>query len=358
VKSRYKNLFLTLENQGKPIRIKNRQRGQIEVWFQDKAIADLRTPSKVGAVTVEVREISNKSGVSHLLDWAAILGILSARHSLTAHGRMLASVSRHLAKGEENPYIIGAERVAFGWLLFSFDADVIPPLIRELAASSAVTKGDAMEMIVQVYNQMQKFASTHQNSLSSRATRGIRELREDLGGRRAMLAEKPTNTAWHRVSSRLESLVDLGLLQKQDFEGGSRQYDYYYRPTSRLLALHTALQSQNLATILQTSLAAILFNGQLKSISLSDEAEILFNAVRMLMGPTGVHIDSCAVGASVLAADRGILLEPGTARERLINLALQHPEVARLARGYTGSGAEFMSVSMTQLGARGPAVFH
>src|SRR5258708_39388176 len=103
----------------------------IVVWREDHLLADPGTPSKVGAVTVETRDITNKSGVSHLLDWALALEVLDHNLSPGTHGNVLHLVWKHESSktGATNPYVILGQRLAFTWILFQSDGDMVKALL-------------------------------------------------------------------------------------------------------------------------------------------------------------------------------------------------------------------------------------
>ena len=361
-KARYKRLKVCLAERGEVMAVESLDGAPVTIWFQDKAIADPRTASKVGAVTVEVREISNKSGVSHLVDWAAILGITNARYALTSHGRVLSALANSTEiASSRNPYVIGAERIAFAWQLFATDGDMLRPMVNRLCQITDLGKTGAIELILEIFRDLQKQASTDRATISSRAVRGLRDMQEDLGlgrGSKPVRSKEPTATAWHRASSRLESLTDLGLLQKFEASGKSRQFDYFYRKTAALDALNESLQSeQPILEILDKRLVASLFGSTLRAGSHSECASVLFDAVRVAVTPTGVHIESSAIAASAVAAARGIVLEIGAARDRIIGLAHSHSELARLSRGYSGTRPEFVSITVPTFERLGPKVF-
>jgi len=339
--------------------------GTPKLWFQDLGIADRRTRSKVGAVTADTREVTNKSGVSHLVDWAIILGIANRRLGLTAAGRALAIVcdqGQHLTPGnsETNPYIIGPERLVFGWLLFVSDGDVTARLIRHLGGVKSVSKSDAVELAKALAEEMRLEAVRDSARTSVAATRALREFQQDLGLRSSGRTRSgaPASTLWHRMSSRLESLTDLGFLEKIDEEGRSRHFDYYYRPTKTLMVASEGLRdSTTPVEWAGRHLASTLLGALGESAGPWDARRELFQALLLSIGPTGVHIDSFALVAASLALMAGKPLSITGSRDRLIKLAIDRPEIVRLTRGYSGSGAEFASIVIGKLEKTGEAVF-
>lgn len=349
-KARYSHLTAILGPDNYPLKIDSRQ-GVATVWFQDHAIASGETRSKVGAVTADTTESSNKSGVSHLVDWAVIIGLANRRLGLTSIGRALSAVDRRLYVGGTgpmgNPYIIGWERIAFAWLQFMADGDVLVRLIDHLSRVDSLTKSDAMELAVAIANEMRDEIGKGSGG-SVAAVRGAREFQRDLGispGSRRR-ATKILSTAWHRMASRLESLTDIGLLEKLEPNGIPRQFDYYYRPTPALCAAAQSIgTSSTLVDWVETHLVSVLL--ATTSVSPSKDTSVkqeLIEALGTCLGPTGIHIDSFAVVAATLAATGGKVLSLGEARRRLTNAAIERPEHVRLSRGYSGSRAEFASV--------------
>jgi len=366
-KARYKHLRVHLGSAGSIERVvDNHSGGPVRIWFQDLAIADNRTRSKVGAVTTDREQLTNKSGVSHLIDWAVILGAANKRLGLTAVGRTLRSLCEKLGaeealRGTTNPYIIGAERVVFLWLLAQVDGDVLVRLLPALAGREEIVKGEAMEMMLSLAAAIQDDLNKNKNGTSSTALRALRSLKEDLGillpSQRARRS-KPSSTVWHRISSRLEALTDVGLLEKTDTKGIRRHFEYYYRPTA---ALRVACDSLEGATSLHDWAANHIVDFTAASLDVQllnegCEAE-LFDAALLTTGQTGIHIDSFAIAAATLALARGKRLTIGRARQALEDLATRRPEIARLSRGYVGSGAEFASVIVSKLESLGPAAF-
>jgi len=365
-RARYAHLRVTLGGDGKVLDISALPaEGPLRVWLQDLLIADSRTRSKVGAVTADTREMTNKSGVSHLVDWAVILGIANKRLSLTSAGRALSTVCdqaelRNATALRSNPYVIGDERLAFAWVLFMTDGDVLVRLINKLATLPALAKAEAMQVIIDVSNQMRDEVARGGPSVTLSASRTVRDFQKDLGlnAHGSSRPTKPSSTVWHRMSSRLEALTDIGLLEKTDRDGSSRQFDYYYRPTEALKrASRTLEEASTPSEWVAKHLAEALATNPAVSQSSNDYRPELVEAVKLCLGPTGVHIDSYAVVAASLAAMRGKLLSLGEARERLTNLAVRHPDIARLSRGYSGSRAEFASVVVGKIEQTGVSAF-
>jgi len=364
-KARYSHLRVTLDALGRVTGIEGPRDGPLRVWFQDFSLADPRTASKVGAVTADTREISNKSGVSHLVDWASVLEIANKRLGLTATGRALATIcGRQEAETEgstaSNPYVIGYESLALSWIMFMADGDVLARLISRLSKITSLGKADAIELVSELCNEMDAEARRGGSSASVTAVRAVRDFQRDLGIHSASRrAGPPSSTAWHRISSRLESLTDLGFLQKTDPSGARRDHDYYYRPTEALIRASASLgEAGSPSDWADNQLSEILAPASSERPSARSCGPELLEAVRLCLGPTGIHIDSFALVAATLALMHGKLLSPAEARERLRDLALGHPDIARLSRGYAGSRAEFASISVAKLDQVGASGFY
>ena len=364
-KARYSHLRVTLNASDEAITVTQGQ-GPLKAWFQDVAIASRNTRSKVGAVTADTREITNKTGVSHLVDWASIAGIANRRLGLTAVGRALEVVSDRASSQPmhslaANPYVIGPEKLALAWMLFTVDGDVLTRLISKLVARDSLGKSEAMELVIEIYNDLRDQANRGGASVTVNAARAVRDFQKDLGlASGASRRGKPTSTVWHRISSRLESLTDLGLLEKNDSTGASRQFDYYYRPTDSLRRAAASLQDASTPTEwVDAHLAdALTSAGSAAGAGASEDVgRDLLVALKLSQGPTGVHIDSFTIVAASLASMNGRSLSFAEARARLTRAAMKHPEVIRLSRGYTGSGAEFASVALGQLEQLGESAF-
>jgi hypothetical protein len=361
-KARYQNLTVHKGDSGEPVSITAVGSAPPAIWYQDWAIAQPDTRSKVGAVTFEVRESANKSGVSHVVDWAELVGVTNPRLGLTAVGRALGAVCTHLAvsnSGESaNPYVVGAERVLFLWLLFMQDGDVLLRLVREIVAErSAIDKAQSKEIMKRVFKSLHAEMSRTPGGVSSRVARAVRDLQEDLGLGRGGVGDlskrEVTSTMWHRVSSRLEALTDVGVLEKCDSTGSAKPFDYVYRhtPVAEAIAAEVIPES-GVTEWLEGRLTDLLY-GELQVGSSEETAGDLLQAVRLTIGPTGLHIDSFAATAAVIAAAAGRRLSIALARGALVSLARERPDLARLSRGYSGPRAEIASIDRARLAEAG-----
>jgi hypothetical protein len=218
-----------------------------------------------------------------------------------------------------------------------------------------------MDLIVEIYNDLRDQANRGDASVTVNSARAVRDFQKDLGlSSSTSRRRKLTSTVWHRISSRLESLTDLGLLEKTDATGTARQFDYYYRPTDSLRKAAASLHDASSPTEwVDTHLAEALTSASQAAMDRTsgDVGRELLTALKLSQGPTGVHIDSFTIVATSLASMNGASLSFAEARKRLTEAALKHPEVIRLSRGYTGSRAEFASIALGRLEQLGPSAF-
>lgn len=326
----------------------------LNIWYEDLCLADGRLPSKVGAVTVDTREISNKSGVSHLVDWSVILGVANRRLGLTAVGRAIEIVyaeSLTASPLNSNPYLMGAEKLAFARALFAADGDFLGRLILRLAERSSLSKTEAMTLGIEIADSMLAEANRSVNLVSVATSRLVRDLKADVSGNavRESQKAKPSSSAWHRMSSRLEALVDIGFLTKIDLQGRNRSFDYYYRPTDILIRASDGLSRAAAPSAWADAELAGVFEISDGLDKNSDARAEMAKALSLCLGPTGIHIDSYAIVASCLALMQGKLLHISEARSTLTKFAIDEPALVRLSRGYAGSRAEFASISVRDL---------
>lgn len=349
-KPRYPRLYVRLGESSRPDDVISEDTGPPTVWFQDFCLADPRCPSRVGAVTTDTREITNKSGVSHIVDWAAILGIANKRLNVTVPGRAFAALCSKVSSGN-NPYVLGPERLALAWFLFAVDGDVMTQLIMRFPNVGSVKKSDAIALATELAMEMRGRANSP--GTSSHAARGVRDMLEDFGLLHARRAASG-RTVWHRISSRLESLVDLGFLEKVDARGAARPFDYLYRATPALLEARDGLTKVDSPIEWVESELPNVLTANARNDDVSTE---LLDAVSLSMAPTGLHIDSFALVASGLAAHHGKKLSMAAARQQLVQLAMDQPDLVRLSRGYSGTRAEFASLDVPKLNKQGAGAF-
>lgn len=349
---RYPGLIVVSDEAGDRLLGEN---GEVpKVWWQDLCLASPEVRSRVGAVTVSKGKSGSKTGVSHLTDWAHLLNLATNSGELSAEGHLIASLGklREDDRWLRNPYVVGTERLVFAHLLFSSDFDVFSRLVPNLLKQSAPIKRQVgaqvfARTISEIVDEAEdaKYLSGQQ---IYRITQHLRDL-ESAGKKGGV--EKPigsSSTAWHRAASRLESYVDLGLLEKGR-NNANELYEYVYFPTPALQRAADALRESSPPTgeaWLEEHLAFVLFDGTSFVEKLDPELlrSLVPAATAALNRPASVvPLSPIALGVVWLLRERGIDCSVATARRGLVDLAREHPELARLSRGSSGDRAEFIS---------------
>jgi hypothetical protein len=342
---RYPELKVVTGPDGKPI-VEDIRGIPVRLWWQDLCFAADDIPSKVGTVTTTAKA-GGKTGLSHIFDWAELSGLISKSGQLTVTARLLPKLGNQTAglRWVKNPYILGNEKLLLAFMLLQEDIDVSSRLILRLAeADFPLKKRQAMELFAGLVESLvtESEAATY---LSSRQQYQISELARDLeqAARRSRTSIARHSTTWHRVSSRLESLVDFGLLTKV----GSQKYEYTYSPTETLKkAADSLLRRNETSDWFEHDFAEIILGHE----SNTDNCEIetfLTPILQMLGYPRfALYIDSLVLAILTLAADAGQFLSFAQCRRALEQFARDKPEHARLARGTSGERAEFINFNL------------
>jgi len=347
-KYRYSDLVVGKNDEGHYVR--SLSGGPPAVWWQDFCLSDPRSRSMVGSVTAGGKA-GSKTGLSHVFDWAESVGLISTSGQPTPIGRLLAKLTgkAHGLDWQDNPYILNAEKVLLGRVLIGSDLDVFSRFIRHLAASSfPLKKRSAARLfastVVDLVEEVDRGAY-----LGPRQRFLIDELMRDLrkSARRNDMSLGDTSISWHRAASRLETYVDLGFLVKeQGLE--SHKYEYVYYRTELLAQVAQSVEEgTDPEEWIEDRLAAAIFGRTTADGALPvEELESLLPPIlsAMRVASTAVPIDAVAVGLVQLAAERGVYLSLGAGRRSIEELAKQHPEIARLARGTRGERAEFVTI--------------
>jgi hypothetical protein len=347
-KYRYPDLVVGKNDDGRYVR--SLSGGPLAVWWQDLCLSDPRSRSMVGSVTAGGKA-GSKTGLSHVFDWAESVGLLSTSGQPTPIGRLLAKLpgKSHGLEWQENPYILSAEKVLLGQVLIGSDLDVFSRFIRRLAASSfPLKKRSAAHLFASTVMDLVEEVD-RATYLGPRQRFLIDELMRDLrkSARRNDMSLGDTSISWHRAASRLETYVDLGFLVKeQGLE--SHKYEYVYYGTELLAqAAQSVEQGVDPEEWIEDRLAAAIFGRTTADAPLPpDQLESLLPPIlsAMRVASTAVPIDAVAVGIVQLAAEGGVYISLGAGRRSIEELAKQHPEAARLARGTRGQRAEFITI--------------
>jgi hypothetical protein len=156
---------------------------------------------------------------------------------------------------------------------------------------------------------------------------------------------------WHRTSSRFESYVDLGLLQKG---AGSEdeKFDYVYQPTEVLRRVVASFETtQTIDEWLDWRMVECLYGkvARQEHLTRDELRKVLPPIVTAIRAPAAISINALALGIVVDAVRRGAPIHLGTARESIEHLAKEHEDVGRLARGSSGQRPEYVNLNMQRL---------
>lgn len=357
---RYPELWIDAEESDARAHVRTSEEGAKvpRIWWQDLCLAAPGIRSRVGAVTTGGKA-GSKTGVSHICDWAIALDLLGRSGELSPEGRLIARFDRgnRLADHGTNPYLIGHDRVIFAYLLLSADADVFAHYApRLLRAAPPIRKSDAAEMFAEAISQIATEAESSRHLSPGQQLRIAQHMRElENAVRRGGVVTGPlgaSSTAWHRTASRLESYVDLGLLEK-GLGGEEELYEYVYYPTPALGRAVSSLEAASSAEgWLEEGLIAALYPEVplCGSIHPEELPELLQRVAASLERPTApLPIISLALGLVWLKMEEGKAASIGECRRRIEELARMRPDFARLSRGRAGERAEFVSLAQRAL---------
>jgi len=327
------------------------------IWFQDFCLAQPGVRSRTGAITAGGKS-GSKTGISHVIDWATELELINKSGSPSPIASIIADEVRNQAdSGGSNPYILGPEKLALGYVYVRSDFDVFAQLIRNLAKESGtILKSDARTIFVNVVEQLTQKAENDPN-LTNRRSRPIYTLWRDVekAGKRARKAPDQTSIAWHRASSRFETLTDLGFLSKTQ-DNNDYTYEYKYRVEERTLRGAAALEKfgQSSEWIDTYLFESLLDERSSEPLSEGRLLRHLPKVLTSLQGPTApVPIVALAVGLGIEFTRHGEAFAFGEIKESLRDLARTRPEIAKLSRGTTLESEGLISFNVTHLeGAR------
>jgi hypothetical protein len=320
------------------------------VWWQDRWLAEPDVPSKVGAVTISAKA-GSKTGLSHIIDWAEATGLISTTAQPTPEARLLAKLDGR-CQGEvwiRNPYVLGNDRILLGAIVLDSDIDLFSRLIVALhkgtwplkKRQAASVFADTLVQLVDEADRAPQLTSRQKFHLSDQ----LREL--ERAARKTDGSIGRASTTWHRTASRLEGYVDLGILTKMSQDPKDR-FEYTYYPTPALAALAETMQAEtDPVDWLEKHLVSCLLGRATREdvLSLQDLREPLVRLMDTIRSPTtSYQIGVLAVGLARLFADGQSPISIRCGRTSLEELARNHPELARLARGTGGPRAEYISL--------------
>ena len=325
------------------------------IWWQDLCLASPGIQSRVGGITISAKG-GSKTGLSHISDWAQFIGLISRAGEISPIGRLIVNLRVDAPDVElsSNPYIVGLERLALGFTIIGADIDCFSRLAPKLLRSKApIRKADGAQIFAATVQEIAQEAR-EARYLSVGRKNNLYENMRDLehATRRGKRKLGSTSTAWHRASSRLESYVDLGLLDKGR-KGEEERFEYVYYPTDALeRSVQSLKEAKDARDWLERYLAFSLF-GHSWSGSSVKESELLSDLpliVSSLARPTApVPIDAVAIALVWRCAARNEAFSIASARQALEHLAVSRPEIARLSRGGSGERAEFISLDIRKL---------
>jgi hypothetical protein len=335
---RYPEIEILIDSAGKFELTQESMSASVE--WQDARLSDPAVISKVGAVTLKARS-GSKTGLSHVCDWAQLLALLDSNGQLTPMGRLLVGL---IDSGSSwNPYALKFERLLIAYQLFQLDLDLLAALLPALARTERVTKSDARTLFVSALNRVCDVLQADASGPSGARFSVFQQLRDlERAAKKGRRDTSETSTAWHRTASRVETLVDVGLLGKQL---GAEQYQYVYRSTKNLATANTRLVgTMHAADWIDSNLVDIVF-GQIEEECTNpitpDEIELV---ARMLSLPTTMlPIDCLKLGISIYRAGLGKKSSLEHLRRELEALPARFPASARLTRGSVGTRAEYLS---------------
>lgn len=254
----------------------------------------------------------------------------------------------------DNPYILGYERLALAYHIVGVDIDLFSRFIPKLLAGKGpLRKADGTELFAQTVMDLCQEAREARYLTPGRKGNLFENLRDlETAAKRGDRPLGGTSTAWHRASSRFETYVDLGLLEK-GHTGDSETYEYIYHPTAALEITARTLESATDARAwIEDHLASAIFSCECSHTRLTEDEliHLLPDIASSLARPAGpLPIEALAIGLAWATADRGQPTSIAACRQGLEQLAHSRPAIARLSRGGFGDRAEFISLDLRRL---------
>jgi hypothetical protein len=337
-------------------RVRSVDGGPIEVWWQDYCLASEDVESSVGAVTVGARPGSS-TGVSHILDWGVILGLLNRDLSASLEASLLTRLRTKEADSMgSNPFVLLPEdRMVFAYVLLRADLDVFSrfaPLLLE--ARQPIGKADGAKLFGAAIELLARDAENDAN-VSPRSQSVVFQQLKELKFAQRRKTDQPlgsSSTAWHRASSRLESYVDLGLLTKR--RGGEiLRFKNVYFPTDLLTRVSESVAGASSGVEWLEGPFTDFFCGDGTRMERPDREQLqplLVRVVTALGRPIQLFpLEALALGMAILGPAVGVKISLGGARCALEELARANPDAARLSGGTVETRPEFISLDLERL---------
>jgi len=357
-KYRYPDFVLS-ENADGCIEVSRREEAEsleeLEVWWQDACLVAPDVRSRVGAVTVSAKR-GSKTSLSHIQDWAQLLDILTKNGELSVRGRLIARALSPTdpSMPRPNPYVLGGEKVVLASAFLHADFDLFSRLVIELGGMKGPIKKKEMQVLFAGIIRRIDEEVEQNRRLSSNQRFDLFEHLRDLekAGDKARKPIEEISTTWHRVSSRLEFLVDIGLLDKGK-GGEDEKYAYVYYPNEKLKGCVETMEGcSGGREWIEKYLVEVLTGSQCVPLSndSDDLARSLLSVAKSLkLASSVLPLDELAEGIAWAELERGRPVSIGSVREGLVELVRTRPELARLERGREGQRAEFISLDFRKL---------
>lgn len=351
---RYDNLILEVENgQARALRDVEAPTSPPAIWWQDWCLAQPGVRSHLGSVGVGTKS-SSKTPISHIVDWAGTLGLLSRSGQPSSEAHLLAELSFGILAEDQNdnPYIIGAESAVLLSSIAQEDSDIFTRLLSRLAQYPGVLdKGAAADCFMETVEALDDEADSARYLTprqSFQLTGQLRDLKR--AAHRSKSSKAVNSTVWHRTASRMESYVDLGFLRKGAGSDDDK-FKYVYEKTPLLTRVVESFDAvDTIDEWLEWKMAECLYGVSTKEPLGRDELRtVLPRLVAAIRSPAAVPINALALGIVVLASKQGRPIHLGTARESIERLAKEHEDVGRLARGSSGQRSEYVNLNLRKL---------
>lgn len=328
-----------------------------EIWFQDYCLAQPSVRSHVGAVTVRSKSTS-KTGVSHLLDWARELGLVSSSGSALPIAEIVANEIQATPNSSrsENPYCLGAERIALGFAYVWADFDIFTEMIGILESESGIiTRKRAAEIYIDAVTRLNDRTARSAN-VSGLRSRPIFELWRDLEKAEKKHRRKSPNTssrlAWHRASSRFETLTDLGFLTKSAPDRNDKfEYRYVVTETTKSAA-DTLAQHEASADWFSTCFLSTLLGVETALTPATSDVLVgsLPAVAKALKRPTApLPMIAVVVGLALRLSEAGTPYSLGAIQRGLRELAISQPDLARVSKGDRADSAGMIAFDLRRL---------
>lgn len=325
------------------------------VWFQDYCLAQRPVRSRVGAIT-DKGKAGSKTGISHILDWAQETDLVSRSGIVSPLGELIAHELRcgvHRVSFS-NPYVLGPEIIPLSYAFVEADFDIFAQLIQSLSPITAtLARQDATNLYIEAVLRLTDRAETAKN-LSTTQTRPIYSLWRDLekARKKTRRDDLHTKTAWHRASSRFETLTDLGFLSKTDAARDDR-YQYRYRVTDKVRVAAESLNSLPTASEwFDKSFLDVVLGRDINPHPAPPDllAAHLPPVVEALKRPTApLPMIAVILGLAMQLSQTGCEYSMGGLRQGLRQLAVNQPTIARVSRGTRADSAGLISFDVARL---------